>query len=99
MAFVIRKNSENLIDKLETSGYLRRRFLENCSSFMYVINKINENTGEITQKPVGFYRCKDCMCPICSDIKLYKIKNDLISKIESMDTCNVIFFYNFAKNS
>ena len=92
MTFVIRKNSENLIDKLEKAGHFRRRFLENCSSFMYVINKINENTGEITQNPVGFYRCKDCMCPICSDIKLYKIKNDLISKIESMDTCNAIFF-------
>ncbi len=92
MAFVIRNNSEEIIDKLEKCGHLRRRFLENCSSFMYVFDKINENTGEITRNPVGFYRCKDYMCPICNDIKLYKIKKDLISKIEKMDICNAIFF-------
>lgn len=91
MSFFIRRNKEKFINRLKRCCFERYEKVSNCSSLLYVIEHINKITGETSIKPSGFYRCKECVCPICNDLKMYNMRKEAIGIVKNMEKINAVF--------
>ena len=91
MNFFIRRNKEKVVNRLKRSCFERYEKVSNCSSLLYVIEHINKVTGETSIKPSGFYRCKECVCPICNDLKMYNMRKEAIGIVKNMEKINAVF--------
>lgn len=91
MSFFIRRNKEKFVNRLKRGCFERYEKVSNCSSFLYVIEHINKLTGETLIKPSGFYRCKECVCPICNDLKMYNMRKEAIGIVKNMEKINAVF--------
>ena len=91
MSFFIRRNKEKFVNRLKRGCFERYEKVSNCSSLLYVIEHINKLTGETLIKPSGFYRCKECVCPICNDLKMYNMRKEAIGIVKSMEKINAVF--------
>lgn len=91
MSFFIRRNKEKFVNRLKRGCFERYEKVSNCSSLLYVIEHINKLTGETLIKPSGFYRCKECVCPICNDLKMYNMRKEAIGIVKNMEKINAVF--------
>lgn len=91
MSFFIRRNKEKFVNRLKRGCFERYEKVSNCSSLLYVIEHINKVTGETSIKPSGFYRCKECVCPICNDLKMYNMRKEAIGIVKNMEKINAVF--------
>lgn len=91
MSFFIRRNKEKFVNRLKRGCFERYEKVSNCSSLLYVIEHINKITGETSIKPSGFYRCKECVCPICNDLKMYNMRKEAIGIVKNMEKINAVF--------
>lgn len=91
MRFFIRRNKEKFVNRLKRGCFERYEKVSNCSSLLYVIEHINKLTGETLIKPSGFYRCKECVCPICNDLKMYNMRKEAIGIVKNMEKINAVF--------
>lgn len=91
MSFFIRRNKEKVVNRLKRGCFERYEKVSNCSSLLYVIEHINKLTGETLIKPSGFYRCKECVCPICNDLKMYNMRKEAIGIVKNMEKINAVF--------
>ena len=91
MSFFIRRNKEKFVNRLKRGCFERYEKVSNCSSLLYVIEHINKLTGETLIKPSGFYRCKECVCPICNDLKMYNMRKEAIVIVKNMEKINAVF--------
>ncbi|WP_346665862.1 protein rep [uncultured Mailhella sp.] len=91
MSFFIRRNKEKFVNRLKRGCFERYENVSNCSSLLYVIEHINKLTGETLIKPSGFYRCKECVCPICNDLKMYNMRKEAIGIVKNMEKINAVF--------
>jgi len=58
---------------------------QNYSSLLYVIEHINKVTGKTLIKLSGFYIYKECVCPICNDLKMYNMRKEAIDIVKNME--------------
>lgn len=91
MSLTIRSNKEGVIKSLEICCYERYEKISNYSSFLYIIESINKVTGKTTIRLSVFYIYKECVCLICSDLKMYNMRKDAMGIVKNVEKNNPVF--------